>query len=244
MRNSSSFPSTHKAPQKPTLEAFHAHLKPHPPSHHLSPVPTLSSPSRHRKSTSTMHIKLSEQQVLEIYSYRPLPDGCERSPLAGRSSELSRIYGISTKAIRDIWNLRSWAHVTQKDLEPEARVAAIAEAKAVLAVRQPPGRPMLLKEAAKSKSRKRSRGSSEEEEGDDTRTGAALFEVLLDLAKRRRKDDPHHAVSSPSTDGGDAKDSKELPALNPNSVLGQALPLYGFPSLTHDQNLKPHELQM
>eukprot|EP00286_Rhodomonas_abbreviata_P022290 CAMPEP_0181295024 /NCGR_PEP_ID=MMETSP1101-20121128/3918_1 /TAXON_ID=46948 /ORGANISM="Rhodomonas abbreviata, Strain Caron Lab Isolate" /LENGTH=274 /DNA_ID=CAMNT_0023399731 /DNA_START=109 /DNA_END=933 /DNA_ORIENTATION=- len=149
-----------------------------------------------------MHIKLSEQQVLEIYSYRPLPSECEQSPLAGRSSELSRIYGISTKAIRDIWNLRSWAHVTQKDAEgqvvekPEG-VAIDGEKKALLAVRQPPGRPTLLKDSGKTKSRKRNRSAASKEEDDESSpdAGAALFNELLANAKRPRgENEAQHSV--------------------------------------------------
>eukprot|EP00287_Rhodomonas_sp_CCMP768_P007800 CAMPEP_0196730582 /NCGR_PEP_ID=MMETSP1091-20130531/10605_1 /TAXON_ID=302021 /ORGANISM="Rhodomonas sp., Strain CCMP768" /LENGTH=201 /DNA_ID=CAMNT_0042073613 /DNA_START=96 /DNA_END=700 /DNA_ORIENTATION=+ len=161
-----------------------------------------------------MHIKLSEKQVLEIYSYRPLPDGLQRSSLTGRSSELSRLYGISTKAIRDIWNLRSWAHVTQRyDQGPTLAGPTTGEPLTVQAVRQPPGRPM-MQDATKPKSRKRSRSTT-----DPTTTREQAAAVLLDVAKR-------HATEK-AVDAADAPDmSYPGPAAIPNIVFSSNHPPY------------------
>ena len=33
--------------------------------------------------------------------------------MRGRSNFYSRLYGVSTRTIRDVWNRKTWAHVTQ-----------------------------------------------------------------------------------------------------------------------------------
>lgn len=53
-----------------------------------------------------------------IYSLRP-PEKDDPMPnqLAGNSQVLSKRFGVSPKAVRDVWNRRTWAHAT-KDQPP------------------------------------------------------------------------------------------------------------------------------
>jgi hypothetical protein len=60
---------------------------------------------------------LTSQQVKDIFHLRNLPaDGTVGSAshcrCASRSAEVSRKFGVSPKAIRDIWNRRTWCRVT------------------------------------------------------------------------------------------------------------------------------------
>ena len=71
-----------------------------------------------------MRCKLSEEQVLEIYSYRWNNKEMADDPLVGKSDALSLIYNITAKAIRDIWNRRTWSHITSAGLEDDASADA------------------------------------------------------------------------------------------------------------------------
>jgi hypothetical protein len=59
---------------------------------------------------------LTNQQVIEIFGLRQ--SKCEISgssshfTLTSRSKEISRKFGVSPKAVRDIWNRRTWCSVT------------------------------------------------------------------------------------------------------------------------------------
>mmetsp|Transcript_19583 Transcript_19583/g.30679 ORF Transcript_19583/g.30679 Transcript_19583/m.30679 type:complete len:306 (+) Transcript_19583:237-1154(+) len=131
-----------------------------------------------------MHAKLSVEQVLEIYSHRPL-GGVRQSALAGRSTELSKIYHVSPKAIRDIWNRTAWNHLTEPDKVGEHHGAANQDSAAVSspgssegspspvnneegkdlsvpAVRRKPGRPPGSKDAMPRKRRRQSKRAEDE----------------------------------------------------------------------------------
>lgn len=65
----------------------------------------------------TRRAVLTSQQVRDIFHLRNLPaDGTVSSAshcrCASRSAEVSRKFGVSPKAIRDIWNRRTWCRVT------------------------------------------------------------------------------------------------------------------------------------
>ena len=64
---------------------------------------------------------LTEQQAIEIFKFRQAckernPSStsgfCRASLMRGKSSPLSKIYGVSPRTIRDIWNRRTWAYAT------------------------------------------------------------------------------------------------------------------------------------
>eukprot|EP00286_Rhodomonas_abbreviata_P010919 CAMPEP_0181322126 /NCGR_PEP_ID=MMETSP1101-20121128/19061_1 /TAXON_ID=46948 /ORGANISM="Rhodomonas abbreviata, Strain Caron Lab Isolate" /LENGTH=580 /DNA_ID=CAMNT_0023430017 /DNA_START=175 /DNA_END=1918 /DNA_ORIENTATION=- len=61
-----------------------------------------------------MRTKLTEEDVLEIYSYRWENKETSDSPLIGKCHVLAKTYKVSPKAVRDIWNMRTWTHVTKK----------------------------------------------------------------------------------------------------------------------------------
>lgn len=60
---------------------------------------------------------LTEQQAVEIYKYRNAKDRRQAhlffSHLVGKSSVLAMKYNISPKAVRDIWNRRTWTQETR-----------------------------------------------------------------------------------------------------------------------------------
>ena len=75
---------------------------------------------------------LTEQQAIEIYQYRKAaaahrPAG-HTAHLIGRSSAVAMKYNISPKAVRDIWNRRTWTqetrHLWTDDEEPMLRTKA------------------------------------------------------------------------------------------------------------------------
>jgi hypothetical protein len=81
-----------------------------------NPNDICSSPAEVRKRAV-----ITAETAAEIYSLRTLrPDSTgplDAAPSAqvhsGRSVLISRMFGISPKAVRDIWNLRTWRHVTR-----------------------------------------------------------------------------------------------------------------------------------
>jgi hypothetical protein len=65
---------------------------------------------------------LTEQQAIEIYQHKLIfltkPEyssasshSCSLS-LRGKSSPLSKFYGVSPRTIRDIWNRQTWGYAT------------------------------------------------------------------------------------------------------------------------------------
>ena len=74
--------------------------------------------------------KLTPTQVMDIYAQKvalTAPrewNSCFGTrPLKGHSARLSKLYGVSSKTIRDIWNRRTWAKDTCHlwHLEKEAK---------------------------------------------------------------------------------------------------------------------------
>ena len=72
---------------------------------------------------SSRRYVLKEEQALEIYMYKismikskMCSHGVDSSviSLRGLSIPLAKKYNISTKAVRDIWNRKSWTHVTSR----------------------------------------------------------------------------------------------------------------------------------
>ncbi len=64
---------------------------------------------------------LTEQQAVEIFKFRqackeryppPFLGFRQSSLMRGKSSPLSKFYGVSPRTIRDIWNRRTWAYAT------------------------------------------------------------------------------------------------------------------------------------
>ena len=57
---------------------------------------------------------LNKEQAALIYTLRP-PDKDDPNPnkIAGNSQLLSKKFGVSPKAVRDVWNRRTWAHATK-----------------------------------------------------------------------------------------------------------------------------------
>ncbi len=65
---------------------------------------------------------LTEQHVIEIYKYKlDLIASLESSSneageikisVRGRSAPLSKLYGVSPRTIRDIWNRQTWGYAT------------------------------------------------------------------------------------------------------------------------------------
>ncbi len=66
--------------------------------------------------SSTMHRKrasLDDRQVREIFHYKTMflvQPGVD--PLRGKSKMVSELFRISPKSVRDIWNFRTWGHIT------------------------------------------------------------------------------------------------------------------------------------
>ena len=62
---------------------------------------------------------LIESQALAIYEIKlslqpPVFHPSEKCNLVrGKSRTVSRLFGVSPRAIRDIWNRRTWCHVTK-----------------------------------------------------------------------------------------------------------------------------------
>ncbi len=72
---------------------------------------------------------LKEQQVVEIYMAKLALQAQRRenatdTNIKGQSFRVSVMYGVTSRAIRDIWNRQSWAYATRHlwHLEPQLRV--------------------------------------------------------------------------------------------------------------------------
>ena len=58
---------------------------------------------------------LAELEVLEIYRIKiSFQDQTLHHSIRGKSGDISKIYGVSARTIRDIWSRRTWAYVTVK----------------------------------------------------------------------------------------------------------------------------------
>jgi hypothetical protein len=80
----------------------------------------LRSPNKGQRKT-TKRVILNREKAVEIYrlmttlvepkSYSATLDSSKIN-IRGMSSKVAVHYGVSPKAIRDIWNRKSWAHAT------------------------------------------------------------------------------------------------------------------------------------
>ena len=60
---------------------------------------------------------LTEDAVLEIYRIKisfQEDQTLHHYSIRGKSGDISKIYGVSARTIRDIWSRRTWAYVTVK----------------------------------------------------------------------------------------------------------------------------------
>ena len=77
---------------------------------------------------------LTKQQVVEIYKHKLAtlahlsnPEN-QISSIRGKCGPLSRVYGVSSRTIRDIWNRRTWGYATHHlwmEEEPRLSVKSI-----------------------------------------------------------------------------------------------------------------------
>ena len=67
-----------------------------------------------RPAGRRLRATLTKEQAALIYTLRP-PDKDDPNPnkMAGNSQLLSKRFGVSPKAVRDVWNRRTWAHATK-----------------------------------------------------------------------------------------------------------------------------------
>jgi hypothetical protein len=58
---------------------------------------------------------LNPEQAIEIYQRRPseFSDHANQPKLRGQSIPIARNYGVSPKAVRDIWKLKTWVKATK-----------------------------------------------------------------------------------------------------------------------------------
>jgi hypothetical protein len=58
---------------------------------------------------------LTAEQAALIYTLRPQgEDNPQPNKIAGNSQLLAKEFGVSPKAVRDVWNRRTWVHATQE----------------------------------------------------------------------------------------------------------------------------------
>jgi hypothetical protein len=57
-------------------------------------------------------IVLSEELAVEIYKHKLVPSDKNGKMLKGRSATVAKFYNVSPKAIRDIWNHKTWKYAT------------------------------------------------------------------------------------------------------------------------------------
>lgn len=143
------------------------------------------------KKPSTMRTKLTEEQVTEIFSYRWENKDTSDSPLIGKCHVLAKRYKVSPKAIRDIWNMRTWTHVTHvgAGAPKEATLGAGAEGKLEneSAARQDKGcSPISFSNDAKPLDGKKSSGSKDGLDG-----GMSNAQAIREMLLRRQMADTH-----------------------------------------------------
>jgi hypothetical protein len=60
---------------------------------------------------------LTDQQAADIFKLRlafGAFDSSRQHLFTSRSAQVSKLYGVSPKAVRDIWNMRTWRHATKQ----------------------------------------------------------------------------------------------------------------------------------
>jgi len=73
---------------------------------------------RRRRSQRESVCKISDEAAATIFLAARCCDK-PHAPRDGLSSKLAKEYGITTKAVRDIWNRRTWRHATKPHWGPE-----------------------------------------------------------------------------------------------------------------------------
>lgn len=91
---------------------------PSPASDDESSDPQLCSMNRKEIKTDSQRKRavLTNQQAAEIFQLRlsfGILDSSRQHLFTSRSAQVSKIYGVSPKAVRDIWNMRTWRHATK-----------------------------------------------------------------------------------------------------------------------------------
>ena len=71
---------------------------------------------------------LTEQDAVKIYQFQvtwkaELSRGVPCRSLRGQSGPISRLFGVSSRTVRDIWNRQTWAYATKNlwTQEPEIK---------------------------------------------------------------------------------------------------------------------------
>jgi hypothetical protein len=84
-------------------------------AHHLHKHKTLKSQPIRSSGNCRPRALLTEEQAIQIYKFRPgsTNDAEIDRSLVGKSGDVAKKFGISPKAVRDIWNRRSWAYETR-----------------------------------------------------------------------------------------------------------------------------------
>ena len=72
-------------------------------------------------------LMLTEQQAIDIYhiKLRHLEDQKCKLSIRGMSGPVSKIYGVSARTIRDIWNRKTWAFTTDHDSTTDSLTPAL-----------------------------------------------------------------------------------------------------------------------
>ena len=58
-------------------------------------------------------IVLNSEQAIEIYKMKPFADSSTQIKIRGQSIPIAKTFGVSPKAIRDIWSVKTWAKATE-----------------------------------------------------------------------------------------------------------------------------------
>ncbi|KAJ1464532.1 hypothetical protein T484DRAFT_3644067, partial [Baffinella frigidus] len=101
-----------------------------------------------------LHATLNKEQAAAIYMLRPWQKDSPypKHVAAGNSQLLAKCFGVTPKAVRDVWNRRTWAHATGKHvsasvLDALPMLQQLEKARSDVVVRRP-GRPIGSKDAA------------------------------------------------------------------------------------------------
>jgi hypothetical protein len=71
----------------------------------------------HQSDSPRKRAVLTDQQAAEIFKLRLAVgafDSARQHLFTSRSAQVSKLYGVSPKAVRDIWNMRTWRHATKQ----------------------------------------------------------------------------------------------------------------------------------
>ena len=104
------------------FEDFNASTPPSPESDDESgtaqvhPVHPNITIGERKMESSRKRAVLTNQQAAEIFQLRintGVLDSSRQHLFTSRSAQVSKMYGVSPKAVRDIWNMRTWRHATK-----------------------------------------------------------------------------------------------------------------------------------